>query len=205
MFGAMIGASLGEQEIALASIIAGVFALIAGVLAYWAGRSQIRILLQQNADLRIRERRQLARDALIAGRLLEGVLASLQDTLEIAFRQFGPDDRRKIPSDEADSICIKIGRCLVETLVEQIGLCDTDVMRNYFSLNGEIEQYRNEQKSEGSLSGSYKGDITRFIAITKNLREMVGDGCKKAQDVLASTQPGGEEEPESSVGLTSGA
>ena len=59
------------------SMIAGLLALLAGVLAYGGSLQQVRVVREQNTELKSEARRNRAREGIIAVRLLDGVLSRL--------------------------------------------------------------------------------------------------------------------------------
>ena len=190
MIAQLMSSTPGEAANALASLLAGFFALSAGLLAFIVGRQQIAVLQEQNRELRIKERRSLARESLIAGRLLEGVLANLSDTLNVAIGQIGPNSGAGIGPKEANEIVGKVANCPIEPILSQLGLCDGDIIRNYIVLASEIQVYKTEVSGRNyiSLRGIYKTDFERFAHKTSSMRSLVEGHLNRSQSFLADTE-----------------
>ena len=63
------------------SIIGGALAFVAGLLVYRAGNAQAKAVERQNDQLKLSDRRRLARTSLIAARMIDGVLSGMQDDI----------------------------------------------------------------------------------------------------------------------------
>ena len=164
------------------SFIAGLFALIAGVVAYAAGLRQARAVEQQNRELKIAERRRLAREQIVAIRLLNGALATIESGLTHV--EGFLEQPRYLPGS---AIVPEGWRELVrkpplDVVWPHLGVCGFEVVDNYVLLDAEIETFL---RSSIHSAGLIKNKIAAFHSTTKFLRDELDEAAKKCIALLA--------------------
>jgi hypothetical protein len=138
------------------SIIGGLLALAAGYLAFKGAmraaakqvaaiNAQTEALRQQNSDLKTESRRRLAREAVIAIKLLESVLgivradvAKVSQLLEQP-HYFGPN--KVAPT----SVRQRIYQLPLDIVWGNLGVCSTEVVTNYLLLDAKLDDFSKTQ------------------------------------------------------------
>jgi hypothetical protein len=174
---ALFDSRAGEIAGALASLIAGLLALLAGVLAFLIGRRQVEWLQRS-------EKRHLARETLIATRLIDSVLARIQDEIKcvrkmLSQRQYQPPDA-VAPSD----VRKLLHKPNVAVVWDRLGLCDPEIIRAYMDLDADIDQYW-EREIHGVAH--HIEQLQKFDAKIEFLRDELGHEARRCTKALAET------------------
>jgi hypothetical protein len=110
---------LCDWQTLAAGILAIVAAVIGGLFVYCVGVKQIRLLQEQNADLKRAEQRKLAQERLNVARVLWSCLGYVES--DVARASFGGGPNSVIPEKVANSIRISIEKPNFDYLRERIG------------------------------------------------------------------------------------
>jgi hypothetical protein len=178
LFTALAGSTAGEIAIALASLLAGMLALLAGILAYWVGQRQV-------DWLQTSERRHLARETLIATRLIDSVLVRVHDDVaKLQNTLAQPQYQRQGATAPADYSRL-VRKPNVSVVWDRLGLCNPEIVRTYMDLDADIEVYWERQ----IYGAQYHRDtLTKIDNKIEFLRDELGNEAQKCEDVLSSTQ-----------------
>jgi hypothetical protein len=127
------------------SIIAGLLALVAGGIAYAgamrAARIQVDELRQQNSELKAENRRTLARDGIIAVRLLSGVVNRIKDDTK-KLRELLEQPQYKGPNVSAPGDWRKlIRKPPLEVVWNNLGVCGREIIDGYLLLDSKIDEF----------------------------------------------------------------
>ena len=157
---------------------AGLLALAAGLLAYFATQRQTHHLQRE-------AKRQLARDVVVAARLIEGVLGGLEDdirSLEKIWHQ--PSYASKDATIPASHKAL-LRKPPLAVVWENLGRFSPDVISNYMNLDTKIEHFRGVQMFSAEW---YIKELQVLTVIVNGLRELVGREVKLANDTLRKTE-----------------
>jgi hypothetical protein len=175
------------------SIVAGVLALVAGILAYRGARqaaemqvsalnAQTEAVRQQNTELKNENRRKLAREGIISIRLLGGVLSrvtediSRLDKLLDQPQFFKPD--ATVPADWRKLIY----KPPLATIWDNLAVCGTEVINNYLLLDAKVEEFINRE-----INGVHyiKNELAKFTNIVNFLDDELRRDATRCNAVLS--------------------
>jgi hypothetical protein len=167
------------------SIIAGILALLAGLVAYRAGKLQARATTQQNIELRTENRRRLAREGIIATRLLEGVLSKIKGDIDRLNKlldqpQFFANPNATVPSDWRKLI----RKPALTTVWDKLGLCERETINNYLILDAKIDEFIERDISGVHPIKNSLADFTNFVTV---LRDDLAGEARRYDAVLSET------------------
>jgi hypothetical protein len=154
------------------SIISGILALIAGVVAYGgamhAAKIQVAALKEQNAALKGENRRKLARDSIVAIRLLSGVVRGMKDDSK-RIRDLLQQPQYMVPNAIAPTDWRQsIAKPPLAVVWNSLGLCGREIIETYLVLDAKVEEF-----------------ARRDVPAAKYMREQLA-GFMGAIDILAS-------------------
>lgn len=167
------------------SIISGVLALIAGVVAYGgamhAAKIQVAAVKEQNVALKNESRRKRAADGVSATRLLIGVVRRIRDDGK---RLQGYLDLPQY--SVANGIAPTNWRQLVAkpplaTVWNCLGLCNREAIELYLTLDARVEEFIN---SDAITVQSMRGQIGRFMGLIDALINELDDDAKRCFNIL---------------------
>lgn len=175
-------------------LIAGLLAFVAGILAYRAGLAQAKAVEKQNTELHRSERRHLARSSLVAVRLLDGVLAGINDCLDMEQTYVAPGvevsrgDGQHIEISQAVASRQRIHKPSIEVIWEQLGQQNSEWIRNYMTLDRNILMLWNTKDDKDPTINSMLTEFRKLQAVVRSLRESLETDARRANDVLAEGQ-----------------
>jgi hypothetical protein len=180
------------------SIIGGLLALAAGFLAFRgalraaekqaaAVNVQTEALRQQNSDLKSESRRRLAREAIIAIKLLGSVLgivradvAKVRKLLDEPI-YFGPN---KVAPANVRQVIYQLP---LDIVWGNLGVCGTEVVNNYLLLDAKLDEFT---KSQVYMVGLIQNELQIIINILDFLeRELKTDTERCNAVFLDTSQP----------------
>ena len=162
------------------SILAGILALFAGLAAYYAGRQQAKAVREQNRELRQSEIRRLARDVLTAARLVDGILNSVEHSIE-AIPPFR-GDQQQLGNETARNLRERLAALVLDPVMAQLGRLSQKNIEAYFVLCSKIDQFRRAGDTTGA---ALHRECAAIQANLSSLRESIAEEAKKAEGVLA--------------------
>jgi hypothetical protein len=167
------------------SLLAGVLAVIAGIAAYCAGRRQARAVEEQNSELKRAEKRRLAREELIAVRLLEGGIARTEDDtnriMDILIEPQYQREQATVPSNYRRMI----HKPEITVVWEKLGLCDPEIISTYLRLDHKIDQF---WETEIVSVPWHNQNLNEFATMIKSLRASLAKQAHRVEAVLLETQ-----------------
>jgi hypothetical protein len=162
-------------------LLAGVLALAAGVLAYCAGLRQARAVEEQNRELKRKERRQVAREGIVATRLIDGILAKIENEIARVNTLLDQPSYQK-PGAIAPADCNRlIQKPNISVVFDKLGMCSQEIIAKYMELDAEIEQYR-----EHNIGGvpHHLCAMKKFRMLVKFLRDSLDQQVQTRNKVL---------------------
>ena len=180
---------LKDQGGLIGGVIGGFLTLIAGLLAYQAGRQQARAVEHQNADFRRSEKRRLARESLVSQRILDGILAGIIADLEVEINFIG----NGIQGQNVDAAVLKASRKKIRKpdlaiAVQYLGACDVEWINNYMALDRDIAKIHELEQTNNPPVNAILDEFRKLHHIAKNLRELLAQRARSSEGVLAETQ-----------------
>jgi len=169
------------------SIIGGLLALAAGLLAFRgamhaadkqvaAVNVQTEALRQQNSDLKTESRRRLAREAIIAIKLLGSVLGIVRDDVAKVTKlldqpvYFGPN--MVAPAN----IRQVIYQLPLDIVWGNLGVCGTEVVNNYLLLDAKLDEFTKTQVYSVDIIKNELQIITNILDFLE--RELENDAAR---------------------------
>jgi hypothetical protein len=149
------------------------------------GRQQVEAVEKQNFQLRVSERRRLARDGLVAARLFDGIILNVARDIE-AIDTFGNDPNNTVGDSETNRIRQKLKAPPLYEIIEQLGKLNREAIGNYFLLCSSIDSFRIKTAAENAAA--LKTELNGIRNLVSFLRKEVAGDAKKADDVLFETQ-----------------
>ena len=173
------------------TIVAGVFALVAGYMAYAAGHEQARLVEQQNTHLQQGDRRRLARSSLVSVRLLDGALAGIEAYInaEVAFigttTGITERDGQNVIADHAAASRNRIKIPELSLIWDQLGNMNPEWIGNYMSLHREVLRLTGPGQRQNLKLNSMLDEYRSALAIVDWLRRELECEAGKANATLA--------------------
>lgn len=167
--------------------IGGVLAFIAGVLVYYVGRRQAKAVEDQNHQLRREKRRELARNSLIAGRLLDGILESVAVNIQ-HIGPFSTDPGSMILENETNQIRQALKPPPLYQIMQYLGQCNTQAIEDYYLLCDRIENFR--VRTASTAGNVLRTELDSIQAVLRHCREEIAGDMARASAVLRDTQEG---------------
>jgi hypothetical protein len=174
------------------TLVAGLLAFGAGLLAYWSGNNQARAtskaaqqevqaLLQQNEYMRLSERRHLARSVLTSARIVDGLLQLFDENLQTSshFDQNGSD---QLTASVAGQVRAHINPLPRYEIIDQLGFLGREIIDQYFSVSDKIAYFRDDKSPATKMELS--AQFLMFRQLIKQLRDDIGDESRKSMSVL---------------------
>jgi hypothetical protein len=183
------------------TLIAGSAAIFGGLLAYLAGvrqanatkegaklqtqavTTQTAALKEQNSDLRRAEQRGLARERLVATRMLDASLQVIAESLQKARSLFGGPDEGEIDKETAALVCDTIEKPGFAYLWEKVGILDRDIAVAFLNLEAAIDRMR-AQRGATRVAGMV-ARLDNLSNLVEPLRKLA-DGEINGNTLLAS-------------------
>jgi len=180
------------------SIIGGLLALAAGYLAFTgamraaekqvtAANAQTGALRQQNSDLKTESRRRLAREAIIAIKLLGSVLVIVRADVAKVTKlldqpvYFGPN--MVAPANTRQLIY----QLPLDIVWGNLGVCGTEVVNNYLVLDAKLDEFAKTQiYAVGSIQNELQ-IITNLLDFLE--RQLETDAARCNAVLLETSQP----------------
>lgn len=159
------------------SILAGILALMAGIIAYLG-------VWQQSRQLKNEVRRQLARESLIATRLLDGVLSRMQQDV-VAVKKlleqplYFNNPNAVVPGDWKTLI----QKPALSVVWDNLGMCGQSVIDNYLSLDTKIDRFA---KREIGGVDYMKNMLAEFTILIDVLRDELAKDARRCVEFLAA-------------------
>jgi hypothetical protein len=176
------------------SLIAGLLAFSAGVLAYCAGRAQADAVEKQNVELRRSELRRLARSILVAVRLLDGVLAGMEEDIEseITYVSRGVEvaqgNGQNVAAVLAGASRKRIRKPEIQIVWEQLGYLDPEWINNYMAMDREISKLWSAEVKNDPTINSMLNEFRKLQTVVRSLRGALETDARRTNDVLLQTQ-----------------
>jgi hypothetical protein len=166
-------------------LLVGVLALAAGVAAYCAGLRQARAVEEQNRELKRNERRQLAREGIVATRLIDGILAKIEHEIARVTTLFEQPCYQKPDAIAPADWNRLIQKPNISVVFDKLGMCSEEILAKYMELDAEIEQYR-----ERNISGvAYHSSAMKTFGMrVKFLRDSLDQQAQTCNKVLFETE-----------------
>jgi len=171
------------------SFIGGAMALMAGLLLYFVGRRQAQAVEAQNRQLRRDKSRHFARECLIAGRLLDGILERVAANID-RLNNFGNDPffPGEIGHGETNRIRQTLQVPPLYPILAYLGQFNTEAISAYYQLCGKIEEFR--MPTGATSSTDLERDLESIRAVQRHCREEITDDMARANRILHDTQEG---------------
>lgn len=180
------------------SIIGGLLALAAGCLAFTgamraAGKqvtavnAQTEALRQQNSDLKTENQRRLAREAIIAIKLLGSVLGIVRGDVAKVTKlldqpvYFGPN---KIAPANVRQLIYQLP---LDIVWGNLGVCGTEVVNNYLLLDAKLDEFAKIQVYSVDIIKNELQIITNLLDFLE--RELENDVARCNAVLLETSQP----------------
>jgi hypothetical protein len=164
---------------------AGMLALTAGLLAYVVGRQQVDAVEKQNHWLRRSERRRMARDGIIATRLIDAMLIRMRDDIAKMRKVLEQDQYRKVNATVPSDFSRLIHKPDISVVWDQLGRCDPDTIRSYMDLDAEIGQYW-DRPIHGRQY--HQDKLNTFGSIVNLLRDSLEGQARQCMNILLETE-----------------
>src|ERR1700689_1215417 len=180
------------------SIIAGLLALAAGIIAYRGARQaaemqvravnkQTEALIHQNTFLKIENVRKLARESLISVRLIEGILSEIKDDIDRLSKLL--DQPQYL--DQPNAVAPSEWRALIHkpplaVVWNNIGLCGIEVINKYLLLDRTLDEFANRNVNGVDYIKNSLATITNIVDFLRAELDQTGKCCSA---VLADTPP----------------
>jgi len=185
------------------TLLAGAAAIFGGWLAYRAGVKQatatrdastVQIqaidmqtaaLEQQNAELRRADQRGLARESLIAARMLDASLEVVANDIENARSLFGPEPRDGyIDEPTANFVRHAVGKPGFAYLWQKVGILDREIAVPFLTLEAAIDRMRAERGA--TIVSGLTDRLDRLSVLVERLRDLAGGEVGRATAILAA-------------------
>jgi len=167
------------------SIIGGFLALSAAFLLYLVGRRQAKAVEAQNRELKRAKLRELARDCVISGRLLDGILQRIATNIE-NIDNFSGDPNTTLGMHQANSIRQTLNTPPLYQIIEHLGQFNIEAIGDYFLLCDKIDQFR--AVSADVRLGALEHELESIRAVLNHCREEIAGDTMKAHKVLSNSQ-----------------
>jgi hypothetical protein len=187
------------------TLLAGAAAIFGGWLAYRAGvkqatatgdaaaiqiqaiATQTAALEQQNAQLRRADQRRLARESLIAARMLDASLEVVANDIGTARSSFGAEPRDgQIDEPTANSVRHAVGKPGFAYLWEKLGILDREIAVPFLTLEAAIERMRAERGA--TIAFGLTDRLDQLSMLVERLRDLAGGEIGRATRVLSADE-----------------
>jgi len=139
---------------------------------------------KQNADLRSAEARRLAREALIAARMLDASLEVLTTDIQTARSRFGGARDGPVPLPTAHDFRHIIGKPGFTYLWDKVGVLDREIAVRFLALEAAIDRLRAEEGA--THSGGLTDRLDQISLLVERLRELAGGEIQKTTAIRLS-------------------
>jgi len=172
------------------TLVAGFVAIGGGWLAYFAGVKQVRairaqtaVLRQQNDDLKRAEQRRLARDSLIAARMLDASLEVVARDIENARSTFGGPRDGYVDEPTANLARQAVGKPGFAYLWEKVGILDREIAVPFLELEASIDRMRAQHGT--THIGPLTDRLDHLSALVERIRDLAGGEIRRTRAVLS--------------------
>lgn len=125
----------------LGSFFAGLLALVAGVLAYIAGRAQAKAVEKQNEELKRAECSRVARSRIVAARMMDGVLTGIKEDINRETAYLDGSSADPLTRQLANAVWGRVRNPDLSTVWDQLGFLDQEIIKKYMHVERTI--YKN--------------------------------------------------------------
>ena len=167
------------------SFIGGLLALVAGLLLYCVGRQQVRAAKTQILQLKRDRLRNFARESLIAGRLLDGILETVAHNID-SVDKFGNDLSNVIGLDTTNKIREALKQPPLYQVMEYLGQFNIEAIGAYYLLCDRIDQFR--MATGETSANALRGELDAIRAARTHCHNEIGDEMAAVNKVLRDTQ-----------------
>jgi hypothetical protein len=189
------------------TLITGFLAVGGGVLAYGAGVKQANATLggaaiqsqatgaqtaaleKQNAELRLGEQRRLAREALVAARMLYASMGIVASDIANASARFSGPPTGEIDGVTANQIREAVSRPHFAYLWERVGNLDRDeIVVAFLALEAAMDQIQAERGT--TRIGPLKERLDNLSRSVEHLRDLASREIERATGILSANEDG---------------
>ena len=167
------------------TIIAGLLALAAGLLAFFAAQRQVRAIKDQTRHFQREAKKHQAREAIIAGRLLDGVLSTLEDGIRSLQKTLAQPTYKLPNATIPASYKETLRKPPLATVWDRLGMFDPNAITNYMNLDAKVDLFRTDQIFAAAWNIEA---LAPLAVIVSTLRRMIGEESKLAHDVILATE-----------------
>jgi hypothetical protein len=149
------------------SIVGGLLAFVAGLLVYRSGRAQATAVNKQYEEFKETEALRLARSSVVAARMMDGVLAGIEDDLEREEAYVSHQQNQTITDVMAHAAWIRIRKPELLVVWELLSVLDRSIAKDYMTLDREIAKRCTTDISNPTVQ------INSMLSELRKLRETV--------------------------------
>lgn len=167
-------------------VIGGLLAFVAGLLAYLAGRAQAKAVDRQNEEFKRTERRRLARTALGAARMIDGILTGIEADISRELIYVSNQQNQSLDSNVIEAMWLRIRMPNISLVWDELAILDQEIIKNYMNLERAIVKLQNRDFLSPTVVASNKAldDLRTSQAIIDSLHGFLKTEFDGANSVL---------------------